>query len=156
MLIPRIPQKHLLIKTLTHWISQYFCKHPVEILSDTTEKTIVHPINQVLYPFLLTYPDISSRAKYCYILLALAGLTASVFNLITFIRGCKGRKSLTKVDTFFFALSLRDLFIMLYSTSVIAHRPGYFDTTSLNCEDICAAVSKGPLNQLLSNPAQSF
>ncbi|MGH0168654.1 UNVERIFIED_CONTAM: hypothetical protein FKN15_055073 [Acipenser sinensis] len=77
--------------------------------------------------------DISSRATYCYILLALAGLTASVFILITFIRGCKGRKSLTKMDTFFFALSLSDLFIILYSISVIAHRPGYLKTTSLNC-----------------------
>ncbi|RXM28024.1 hypothetical protein EOD39_2777 [Acipenser ruthenus] len=77
--------------------------------------------------------DISSTATYCYILLALAGLTASIFILITFIRGCKGRKSLTKMDTFFFALSLSDLFIILYSISVIAHRPGYLKTTSLNC-----------------------
>ncbi|XP_041086922.1 uncharacterized protein LOC121301511 [Polyodon spathula] len=74
-----------------------------------------------------------SIATYCYTVLALAGLTASVFILITFIRGCKGRKSLTKVDTFFFALSLTDLFIILYSTSVIAHRPSYLKTTSLNC-----------------------
>ncbi|KAK1165001.1 hypothetical protein AOXY_G15454 [Acipenser oxyrinchus oxyrinchus] len=77
--------------------------------------------------------DISSTATYCYIFLALAGLTASVFILITFIRGCKGRKSLTKMDTTFFALSLSDLFIILYSISVIAHRPGYLKTTSLNC-----------------------
>ncbi|XP_041134021.1 uncharacterized protein LOC121331000 [Polyodon spathula] len=77
--------------------------------------------------------DISSRATYCYILLALAGLTASIFILITFIRGCKGRKSLTKVDTFFFALSLTDLYLILCSVSVIACRPSYFETTSLNC-----------------------
>ncbi|RXM32479.1 hypothetical protein EOD39_0233 [Acipenser ruthenus] len=98
---------------------------------------LVYPSKSVHHNYsiddLVLSADISSRATYCYILLALAGLTASVFILITFITGCKGGKSLTKVDTFFFALSLSDLFIMLFSISVIAHRPDYFKTTSLNC-----------------------
>ncbi|XP_066545764.1 C3a anaphylatoxin chemotactic receptor isoform X2 [Amia ocellicauda] len=110
--------------------------------STTYSSTAHHPASILQYPSmqqkanisdLTAASDITSRANYCYMFFILAGLCATVFIFYTFLHAYRTRRALSKVDSFFGALCISDLFVILYSLSAVAHRPKYLETTGLGC-----------------------
>ncbi|KAL4624379.1 hypothetical protein GN956_G17384 [Arapaima gigas] len=78
--------------------------------------------------------DITSRANYCYAILFALGIFTAIFLYYSFMKHYKKAKdSWSWQDTVLCNYSICEFYILLFSTSSLAHRPGYMYTTNFNC-----------------------